>query len=416
MEKKQDGCSATDCLHLRHRTDAMGASMMPVYQTSAFSHSTAEELEQIFSSRKPGFTYSRVGNPTVNAFENQMARLEGGLSATACASGSAAIACCFMTLLKTGDNVVVPTGLYGGTLNWLKDLEAFGIKTRFVEDFTAENVAAAIDEQTRMVFTEIISNPKLEVVDVKDLADTAHSAGIPLVVDATAVTPALMRPIAFGADIVIHSSSKYINGNGSAVSGVIVDGGRFPWKKSGKFDDVLPCQKFGPAAFTAKLRNTIWQDIGACLSPVHAWLNLSGLETLPLRMKTICENALALAEFLEKRDEIESVNYPGLKSSPWHGQTEQFAHHRGGGILTVRLGSKARAFQFINQLKLALDLPNIGDTKTLVLHPASTIFIHSDQPAREAAGVFEDTVRISAGLEEIDDIISDFKQALESLD
>lgn len=416
MEKKQDCCSATAYLHLKHRVDAMGASMMPVYQTSAFSHSTAEELEQIFKNQKPGFTYSRVGNPTVNAFENQMARLEGGLSATACASGSAAIACCFMTLLKSGDNVVVPTGLYGGTLNWLKDLEDFGITTHFVEAFTAENVAAAIDEKTRLVFTEIISNPKLEVVDVKALAGATHNAGIPLVVDATAVTPALMRPIAFGADIVVHSSSKYINGNGSGVSGVIVDSGRFPWKKSGKFDEVLPCQRFGPAAFTAKLRNTIWQDVGACLSPVHAWLNLSGLETLPLRMKTICENAQALAEFLEAQDGIEEVNYPGLASSPWHGHTDQFAHHRGGGLLTVRLGSKARAFQLINHLKLTLNLPNIGDTKTLVLHPASTIFVHSDQKAREAAGVYDDTVRISVGLEDIKDIISDFVQALESLD
>jgi O-acetylhomoserine (thiol)-lyase len=415
MEKKHECCSATAYLHLNQRADAMGASMMPLYQTSAFSHSTAEELEKIFKNQKPGFTYSRVGNPTVSAFENQMARLEGGFSATACASGSAAIACCFMTLLKSGDVVVAPSGLYGGTLSWLKDLEAFGIKTHLIEVFTAENVEAAIDAHTRMVFTEIISNPKLEVVDVKALAETAHKAGIPLVVDATAVTPALMRPIDFGADIVIHSSSKYINGNGSGVSGVIVDSGRFPWRKSGKFDGVLPCKKFGPAAFTAKLRNSTWQDIGACLSPAHAWLNLSGLETLPLRMKTICENARTLAEFFETRDEIEAVNYPGLASSPWHGLTRQFAHNQGGGILTVRLGSKARAFEMIDHLKLALNIPNIGDTKTLVLHPASTIFVHSDQAAQEAAGVYDDTVRISAGLEAVEDIVSDFTQALESL-
>ena len=415
MKNEQTTPSSTAYVHPRNQTDMMGASMMPVYQTSAFSHSTAAELEQIFKNQKPGYAYSRVGNPTVNAFENQIARLEGGLSATACASGSAAIACCFLTLLKSGDSIVAPAGLYGGTLSWLKELEAFGITTRLVEDFSAENVAAAIDATTRFVFTEIISNPKLEVVDVAALAETAHNADIPLIVDATAVTPSLMRPIAFGADIVIHSSSKYINGNGTAISGVIVDGGRFPWRKSGKFDEVLPCKRFGPAAFTAKLRNSTWQNIGACLAPVHAWLNLSGLETLPLRMKQICSNAKALAAFLETSEAVQAVNYPGLASSPWHSRTAQFAGGQAGGILTIRVGSKARAFDLIDHLKLALNLPNIGDTKTLVLHPASTIFIHSDVATQEAAGVFEDTVRVSVGLEEADDIIADFKQALDTL-
>ncbi|MSS19302.1 aminotransferase class V-fold PLP-dependent enzyme [Pseudoramibacter porci] len=406
---------STAYVHPRNQTDMMGSSMMPVYQTSAFSHSTAAELEQIFKNQKPGYAYSRVGNPTVNAFENQMARLEGGLSATACASGSAAIACCFLTLLKSGDSIVAPAGLYGGTLNWLKELEAFGITTRLIADFSATNVEAAIDGSTRFVFMEIISNPKLEVVDVRALAETAHKANIPLIVDATAVTPALMRPIDFGADIVIHSSSKYINGNGTAISGVIVDSGRFPWKKSGKFDEVLPCKKFGLAAFTAKLRNSTWQNIGACLAPVHAWLNMTGLETLPLRMKQICSSAKALAAFLEASKGVQAVNYPGLASSPWHQQTAQFAEGQAGGILTIRVGSKARAFSLIDHLKLALNLPNIGDTKTLVLHPASTIFIHSDPAAREAAGVFEDTVRISVGLETCDDIIADFKGALEAM-
>lgn len=415
MKKESTIPPSTAYVHPRNQNDMMGASMMPVYQTSAFSHSTAAELEQIFKNQKPGYAYSRVGNPTVNAFENQMARLEGGLSATACASGSAAIACCFLTLLKSGDSIVAPAGLYGGTLNWLKELEAFGITTRLIADFSAQNVEAAIDATTRFVFTEIISNPKLEVVDVGALAEIAHNANIPLIVDATAVTPALMCPIAYGADIVIHSSSKYINGNGTAISGVIVDGGRFPWKKSGKFDDVLPCKKFGPAAFTAKLRNSTWQNIGACLAPVHAWLNMTGLETLPLRMKQICSSAKALAEFLEASENVQTVNYPGLASSPWHKQTAQFAAGQAGGILTIRVGSKERAFSLIDHLKLALNLPNIGDTKTLVLHPASTIFIHSDPAAREAAGVFEDTVRISVGLETCSDIIADFNGALKAM-
>ncbi|MGN1118118.1 MAG: aminotransferase class I/II-fold pyridoxal phosphate-dependent enzyme, partial [Acutalibacteraceae bacterium] len=305
-------------LHSVHQEEEFkGATSVPIFQTSAFAHKTAEELEEIFNNKKPGFAYSRIGNPTVDNFERRMARLEGGISATACSSGSAAVSTALLNILRSGDEIIAPTGLYGGTLDLFRDLEPFGIKTVFVNDFTAENISPKINENTKAIFTELIGNPKLNVVDVSELSELAHKNGIPLIVDSTTATPVLVKPLKIGADIVIHSSSKYINSNGSAISGVIIDGGTFKWN-NGKFDVMGDYLKLGKGAFTARLRNSVWRDIGACLAPMNAYLNINGLETLGLRMQRICTNAQALAEHFKTLKYVRQVNYPGLKDNPYH--------------------------------------------------------------------------------------------------
>jgi O-acetylhomoserine (thiol)-lyase len=402
----------TSLLHaVRQENEFKGSTSVPIFQTSAFAHKTAEELEDIFHSRKPGFAYSRIGNPTVDNFERRMAVIEGGISATACSSGSAAVSMTLLNILKSGDEIIVPTGLYGGTLDLFRDLEPFGIKAVFVNDFTPDNVESEINDRTKAVFTEIIGNPKLNVVDVSALAEAAHRHDIPFIVDSTTVTPVMMKPLKHGADIVIHSSSKYINSNGSAISGIIIDGGSFKWN-NGRFDVMGDYLKFGKGAFTSRLRNSIWRDIGACLAPMNAYLNINGLETLGLRMERICSNAQSLAEYLASLDYIDEVNYPGLSGNMYHDLVKnQFNKGYAGGILTVRVGSKERAFTVINNLKYAINVSNIGDTKTLVVHPASTIFAHSSEEEMHTAGVYDDLIRISVGIEDTEDIIADFDNA-----
>jgi O-acetylhomoserine (thiol)-lyase len=407
----------TMLLHgVRQEEEYKGATSVPIFQSSAFAHKTAEELEDIFNSKRPGFAYSRIGNPTVDNFEKRMARLEGGISATACSSGSAAVSVALLNILKSGDEIIVPTGLYGGTLDLFRDLEPFGIKARFVDDFTVDNIEPIINDNTKAIFGEIIGNPKLNVIDIEELSQLAHKHDIPLIVDSTTATPVLVKPIKLGADIVIHSSSKYINSNGSAISGVIIDSGNFKWN-NGKFDVMGNYLKFGKGAFTARLRNSVWRDIGACLAPMNAYLNINGLETLGLRMERICNNAQALAEHFKTLRYVKEVNYPGLKDNKFYPLiNKQFENGYAGGILTIRVESKEMAFQIINNLKYALNVSNIGDTKTLVVHPASTIFAHSSDEEKQSAGVYDDLIRISVGIEDIEDIIADFENAFHTAD
>jgi O-acetylhomoserine (thiol)-lyase len=402
----------TMLLHgVRQEDEYKGATSVPIFQSSAFAHKTAQELEDIFHSKRPGFAYSRIGNPTVDNFEKRMARLEGGISATACSSGSAAVSVALLNILRSGDEIIVPTGLYGGTLDLFRDLEPFGIKAVFVDDFTAENVEPNINDNTKAIFGEIIGNPKLNVIDISELSNLAHKHDIPLIVDSTTATPVLVKPIKLGADVVIHSSSKYINSNGSAISGVVIDSGNFNWN-NGKFDVMGDYLKFGKGAFTARLRNSVWRDIGACCAPMNAFLNINGLETLGLRMERICSNAQALAEYFKTLNCIKEVNYPGLNDNKYHSLIiKQFENGYSGGILTIRVESKEKAFQIINNLKYAFNVSNIGDTKTLVVHPASTIFAHSSDEEKQSAGVYDDLIRISVGIEDIEDIISDFENA-----
>lgn len=393
----------------------LGATQIPIFQTSAFAHSSAEEMEEIFNNRQSGFVYSRLGNPTVNNFENRIRMAESGTFATACASGSAAIMVSLFNILRSGDEIIAPTGLYGGTLDMFRDLEAFGIHTVYANDFTANEIDSLIGESTKAVFAETIGNPKLNVVDIRAVADVCHKHGIPLIVDNTTATPVLVKPLELGADLVIHSSSKYINGNGAAISGVVIDGASFDWR-SDKFSVMGEYQKFGKGAFTARLRNVVWRDFGPCLAPVHAWLNINGLETLGLRMKTICYNAAALAEALSNNPGVDEVRYPVLPDSPYRELAKrQFRDSMGGGILTIRVGSKKKAFAVINRLKYACNVSNIGDSKTLVVHPSSTIFAHSSESEKNAAGVYDDLIRISIGIESADDLIWDFEQALKGI-
>ena len=400
----------TSLLHAGVQKETNGSTLPPVYQTSAFEQTSASDLEKIFENKAPGFCYTRVGNPTIMAFENRITKLEGGIASIACASGMAALMNSFLNILRSGDEIISSASLYGGTIDLFRDLEAFGITTRYVENNNWEQIEAAINEHTRLIFAETIGNPCLDVTDIEKLAELAHSHGLPLIVDNTTATPYLIQVLKHGADIVVDSSSKYINGSSNSISGILTDGGKFKWDKE-KYPGLAEYARFGPMAFIAKLRNGLFRNTGACLSPVNAYLNVIGLETLGLRMERQCNNAFELADWIEENYPEVIVNYPGLKSSRWHDIAERELTNGYGAILTLRVGSKEQAFEFIDSLKLAYTLSNIGDTKTLVIHPGSTISLHSTDKQKEDAGVFEDLIRVSVGIEDIQDIKEDFAQA-----
>lgn len=400
----------TELLHSAPAADKYGSTQPPIYQVSAFSKDSAETLEKVFAGKAPGFSYSRISNPTVDAFERRIAALEGGVGAAACASGMAAVTMALLNILVAGDELIAGTGLFGGTIDLFGDLAQFGITTRFVDSVTAESVEPLINERTKAVFAELIGNPKLDVVDIGRVSEVCHAKGIPLIIDSTTATPYLIRPIKFGADIVIHSASKYINGGGNSIAGVIVDSGRFGWD-NGKFPQFDAYRQFGKFAYLAKLRNGFWRNAGACLAPFNAYMCSVGLETLGLRMERICSNAEKLAEYLSEQDGV-TVNYPALASSPYRCIVQSQLGGKGGGILTLRTGSKESAFRLINSLRYALSATNIGDIRTLVIHPASTIYLHSTEEQREKAGVYKDTIRVSVGIEDIGDLTEDFGNAV----
>ena len=400
----------TSLLHAGVQKEANGSTLPPVYQTSAFEQTSATDLEKIFENKAPGFCYTRVGNPTVTAFENRITKLEGGIASIACASGMAALMNAFLNILRSGNEIVSSASLYGGTIDLFTDLEAFGITTRYVENNNWEQIEGAINEHTRLVFAETIGNPCLDVTDIEKLAEIAHAHELPLIVDNTTSTPYLIQVLKHGADIVVNSSSKYINGSSNSISGVLTDGGKFKWKKE-KYPGLADYLKFGPMAFIAKLRNGLFRNTGACLAPVNAYLNVIGLDTLGLRMERQCNNAAALAKWIEETYPDVTVNYPGLESSPWHVIAKKQFENGYGAILTLRVGSKKQAFDFIDSLNIAYTLSNIGDTKTLVIHPGSTISLHSTEKQKEDAGVFEDLIRVSVGIEDIEDLKEDFAQA-----
>lgn len=393
-----------------------GSTHMPIYQVSAFAHESAELLEKIFNNKAPGFAYTRIGNPTISAFEKRIANLEGGIDAVACSSGMAAVAMALLNILQSGNEIIASTGLFGGTIDLFSDLAVFGITTRYVNDVIPSEIEPLINKNTKVVFTELIGNPKLDVVDIEAVSKITKRYNIPLIVDSTPATPALIRPLEHGADIVVHSSSKYINGSGNAISGIIVDGGKFAWN----FEKYPVLSKYaftGKLAYTTRLRQDTWRNFGACLAPGNAYLNSIGMETLGLRMEKLCANALALAKSLEENSAITHVNYPGLKSSPYKENADRELHRgMAGAILTIRAGSKKRAFSLINNLKYALIATNIGDTRTLVIHPASTIYAHSSDEQKRNAGVCDDLIRISVGIEDIEDIVDDFAQAIDKLE
>ena len=364
-----------------------GSTLTPIYQVSAFAQESAEQLEKVFNNKAPGYAYTRISNPTVAAFENRMNTLEKGVGAVACSSGMAAVTMSLLNILEAGDEIICGAGLFGGTIDLFGDLAAFGIKTKFVKHVTKEEIAHIINSKTKAVFAELIGNPNLEIVDIKSVADLAHENGAVFILDSTTATPYLINPFDYGADIVVHSTSKYINGGGNSISGVIIDSGNFKWDYD-KFKGLAEYKKFGKFAYIAKLRNGIWRNVGGCLAPMNAFMNS-------------CEGI--------------EVNYPALKASPFYDLCQEELGGKGGAILTIRAGSKERAFKLINGLKLATNVTNIGDTRTLVIHPASTIYAHGSEEQKINAGVFGDTIRISVGIEDASDLIEDFKQSTEKL-
>lgn len=387
-----------------------GATLTPIYQSSAFYQPSAEQHEKLFHNRAQGYSYTRIDNPTIEAFEEKMTVLENGKATVACSSGMAAITNALLNIVGAGDEIVTSNSLYGGTIDLFHDLEAFGVRTHFVDGSSPASVEAAINEKTKVLFAETIGNPKLDVTDIPAWAKLAHDHGLPLIIDNTVATPYLVRPIEHGADIVINSTSKYVNGNSSAISGAITDSGNFKWNPE-RYPHMKPYMKFGPFAYTAKLRNGLFRNTGACMAPQTAFYNLMGMETLGLRMERACNNALELACYLDLLDGV-TVNYPGLATSPWYDTASKLLKKGYGAILTLRVGSKERAFDVMNALKIPKIVSNIGDTKTLIVHPESTLSAHSTEQEKRDAAVYDDMIRVSVGIEDIEDLIHDFEQAL----
>lgn len=390
--------------------EATGATLTPIYQSSAFYQPSAEQHEKLFHNKAVGYSYTRINNPTIAAFEEKITLLEAGIGSIACASGMAAITNAILNVAETGSEIIVSTGLYGGTIDLFHDFEAFGITTHFVDVEDYDKMEQLINEKTRLIFAETIGNPKLAVIDIKELAEFAHGHKLPLLIDNTVATPYLVQPLKLGADVVINSTSKYVNGHSDAISGVITDGGNFPWDAQ-RYPGIGQYKRFGKFAFIAKLRNGLFRNTGACLAPQNAFYNMIGLETLGLRMEKCCSSALALAEYLNTYEDI-YVNYPGLEHSPWNELAKKQLEHGYGAILTIRVGSKERAFRIMNALKIPMIVSNIGDTKTLIVHPASTLNAHSTEKELEEAAVYDDLIRISVGIEDVEDLIEDFARVL----
>ncbi|MBB2901669.1 O-acetylhomoserine (thiol)-lyase [Kineococcus radiotolerans] len=399
-----------------------GARAVPIFQTTSFVFEDAADAANLFALQKYGNIYSRISNPTVAALEERIASLEGGLGALACASGQAAEFLVFAALAGAGDQIVASNNLYGGTVTQLDvTLRRFGVDTVFVAP-EPDAVRAAITEKTRFVFTELVANPSTVIADIRALADVAHEAGIPLVVDATTATPYLCRPIEHGADIVIHSATKFLGGHGTTLGGVVVDAGTFPWD-NGKFPAMTePVASYGGLSwwgnfaeygFLTKLRSEQLRDIGATLSPHSAFLLLMGVETLPQRMREHVANAKAVAAWLEADERVSWVRYSGLPTHPHHERAQRYLPEGPGAVFSFGVvGGRAAGERFIESCQLCSHLANIGDARTLVLHPASTTHQQLSPDQLTAAGVPEDLIRISVGLEDVEDVLWDLDQAL----
>jgi O-acetylhomoserine (thiol)-lyase len=404
---------------------ATNARAVPIYATTSYVFNSPEHAASLFGLREFGNIYTRLMNPTTDVFEKRLAALEGGVAAVATSSGQAAQTLAILNLAQAGDSIVSSSALYGGTFTLFQHtLPRLGIRTKFVDANDPRNVAAAIDETTRAVYVETIGNPKLDVPDFEALARVAHAAGVPLVVDNTFATPLLCRPIEHGADIVLHSATKWIGGHGTAIGGAVVDGGRFEWGKNPRFSpffsDPEPAyhglsfaESFGPAAFAVRLRVVLLRDIGASLSPFNSFLFLQGLETLHLRIQRHCENALAVARFLEAHPAVSWVRYPGLPSHPAHVTATRYLAGGYGGVLAFGVkGGEEEAKSVIENARLFSLVANVGDAKSLVIHPWSTTHEQLTPEDRVRAGVTPDLVRLSVGIEDARDLTEDLDQAL----
>ena len=415
----------TLALHAGAQADpATGARATPIYQSAAFVFPDADFAAGLFNIERTGHVYSRLSNPTNAVLEERIAALEGGVGAIATASGQAAMHLAVATLLGAGDHIVASRSLYGGTHNLLAyTLPRFGIETTFVEPRSPAAFEAAIRPNTRLLFGEILGNPGLEVLDVPRVAAVAHGHGLPLLVDATFATPHLCQPIALGADLVLHSATKFLSGHGIVIGGLLVDGGVFDWEASGKFPTLTEpydgfhglifAEEFGPQAFLTRARREGIRDFGACMAPTTAFHVLQGLETLPLRMARHVANALAVAEHLAGHEAVQSVSYPGLAAHPDHALAAKLLPKGAGAVLSFELrGGRTAGRAFIEGLSLFSHLANIGDAKSLVIHPASTTHHRMDADALAAAGIGEGMVRLSIGLEDPQDLIDDLNRGL----
>ncbi len=416
----------TRALHAGNRPDpATGARAVPIYQTTSFVFEDPADAADLFALRKFGNIYTRIANPTIAAFEERMANLEGGIGAVATSSGQAAELLTFTSLAGAGDHLVASSALYGGTYTLLDvSLRRLGIETTFVRADDPAAFAAAIRPETKALYTEVIANPSGIVADLAALAEIAHDAGVPFVVDSTLATPHLCRPLEHGADIVVHSATKFIGGHGTSIGGVVVERGSFDWS-SGRFPHMTEpvasygglrfWENFGEYAFCTKLRVEQLRDFGACLSPFNAFLLLQGLETLALRMGAHVANARAVAEHLAGHPGVSWVSYAGLASSPSHELARRYLPAGPGAVFAFGVrGGRDAGRAFVESVELCSHLANVGDTRTLVIHPASTTHQQLSDEALEAAGVPADLIRISVGIEDLDDILWDLDQALEA--
>jgi O-acetylhomoserine (thiol)-lyase len=414
----------TRSVHSGGRPDpTTGARAVPIYQTTSFVFRDTAEAANLFALQTFGSIYSRISNPTVAAFEERLASLEGGIGAVGTASGQAAEFLTMASLAGAGDHLVASAQLYGGTRTLFDvTLGRFGVETTFVERPEPDEIAAAITPRTKAIFTEVIANPSGMVADLAGLADVAHATGLPLVVDSTTATPYLCRPIEHGADIVLHSVTKFVGGHGTSIGGAIVESGRFPWD-NGRFPlmtEPIPSYggiswwgNFSEYGFLTRLRSEQLRDVGATMTPFNAFLFLMGLETLALRMRQHVENAVAVAEFLVDHECVEWVSYAGLPDSPWYDRAKRYLPDGAGAVFAFGLkGGRAAGVKFIESCRLASHLANIGDARTLIIHPASTTHQQLSDEALHACGIPPDLVRISVGLEDVDDICWDLDQAL----
>jgi O-acetylhomoserine (thiol)-lyase len=408
----------------QHPDPVTGARAAPIYQTTSFVFQDTDHAAALFNLERAGHIYTRISNPTTAVLEERLAALESGVGAVCTASGMAAMHLGIATLLGAGDHVVSSASLYGGTINLLTHtLPRFGVTTTFVKPRDLAGFRAAMRPNTKLVIAETIGNPGLEVLDIPRVAEIAHAAGIPLLIDNTFATPYLSRPIELGADIVMHSITKWIGGHGIAIGGVLIDGGRFDYQASGRFPTITEpyagyhgivfAEEFGPSAFLMRARAEGLRDFGACLSPTNAFHLLQGVETLPLRMQRHMENTAAVIEFLEKNQAVDWVLHPSLESHEDFALAKRLLPRGAGSIISCGIkGGRAAGRKFIESLRLASHLANVGDAKTLVIHPASTTHQQMDAEQLKAAGLGEELVRISVGLEAASDIVEDFAQAL----
>jgi O-acetylhomoserine (thiol)-lyase len=415
----------TLALHAGQQPDPVtGARAVPIYQTTSYVFSDADEAASLFNLERAGHIYSRISNPTVAVLEERVAALEGGVGAVATASGQAALHLAVVTLMDAGSHIVASKSIYGGSTNLFKlTLPRFGIQTSFVDPRDPDAFAAAIRPETRLLFAETIGNPGLEVLDIPAVAEVAHRHGLPLLIDNTFATPYLCRPFEHGADLVVHSATKWLGGHGLAIGGILVDGGGFDWRGSGKFptmtepyagyDGLVYLDSFGPSAFHMRARTEGLRDFGACMSPQNAFYILQGVETLPLRIERHIANTQAVVQFLSGHDAVAYVVHPSLPGHADHGLAKKLLPKGAGSMVSFGVkGGREAGRRFIEACQLASHLANVGDAKTLVIHPASTTHLQVGAEGLAAAGVGEDMIRLSVGLEDSQDIIDDLDHAL----